>query len=137
MIFLIIPRMATLSILLVILRSHSEFYGIIVIAILASIILITTVPFYKIDPKRAFIGAVASIFAPCIVVGEHTAYYLVVNFSGSVLFLLISIGMPFLVLFVPISENNADHTDIFNISIYQNQTLQVCISIFSKKELLK
>ena len=137
MIFLIIPRMATLSILLVILRSHSEFYGIIVIAILASIILITTVPFYKIDPKRAFIGAVASIFAPCIVVGEHTTYYLVVNFSGSVLFLLISIGMPFLVLFVPISENNADHTDIFNISIYQNPTLQVCISIFLKKELLK
>ena len=99
---------------------------------LALVILITTIPFYKIDPKRAFIGAVASIFAPCIVVGEHTAYYLVVNFSGSVLFLLITIAMPFLVLFVPISENNADHTDIFNISIYQNQTLQVCIFIFSK-----
>ena len=134
MIFLIIPRLSTLSILLVILRSHSEFYGIIVIVILALVILITIIPFYKIDPKRAFIGAVASIFTPCIVVGEHTAYYLVVNFSGSVLFLLISIGMPFLILFVPISENNANHTNIFNISIYQNQTLQVCISIFCQKK---
>jgi hypothetical protein len=67
---------------------------------------------------------VASIFAPCIIVGEHTRYFLVVNFTSSVLFLLIAIGMPFMVLFVPVPELNSNHTDIFNISIYQNQTLQ-------------
>ena len=127
MVLLIIPRMSTLSLLLVILRNYSRFYGIIVLVIVVLIILASGSPFYKIDPKRAFIGAVASIFAPCIIVGEHTSYYLVINFSGSIMFLLLTIGMPFMVIFVPLPEVNSNHTDIFNISDYQNQTLQVCI----------
>ena len=127
MALLIIPRISTLSLLLVILRNYSEFYGIIAVVILVLLILSSAMPFYKIDPKRAFIGAVASIFAPCIIVGEHTSYYLVVNFCGSIIYLLISIGMPFLVLFVPVTE--FDHSDIFNLWTYQNQTLQVCINL--------
>ena len=129
MVLLIIPRISTLSLLLVVLRNYSKFYGFIVLlVILVLLILIAGIPFFKHDPKRAFIGAVASIFAPCIIVGEHTRYYLAVNGIGSILFLFISIGMPFMVLFVPVPELNSNHTDIFNIRIYQNQTLQVCIS---------
>ena len=127
MVLLIVPRITSLSLLLVILRNYSRFYGIIVLVIVVLIILASGSPFYKIDPKRAFIGAVASIFAPCIIVGEHTSYYLVINFSGSIMFLLLTIGMPFMVIFVPLPDVNSNHTDIFNISDYQNQTLQVCI----------
>ena len=110
---------------LVILRYYGQFYGIMVVAMLAFLVLVSIWRFYKLDPRRAVIGAVASILAPCIVIGEHTAYYLVVNFSISVLYLLISIALPFLIIFVPSVYSNL--TDIFNISMYQNQTMQVCI----------
>ena len=125
MVLLITLRISTLSISLVILRNYGKFYGIIVVATLAFLVLVSIRQFYKLDPRRALIGAVASIIAPCIVFGEHTTYYLVVNFSISVLYLLISIALPFLVFFVPVFDSN--HTDVFNISLYQNQTLQVCI----------
>ena len=95
MALMVVPRVATLSMSMAI----SPKFGFSIIVGILAIVCASCGPYYKIDPRKVFIGAVSSICAPCMILHDHTYFYLVVNFTCSTLLTILSCILPVLMYY--------------------------------------
>ena len=70
MVFQALPRIVTLSLTLFFMDLYVFGYSLTVLGPMILILLVVIIPFYKINPQKAFVGAIASLFAPCIVLDD-------------------------------------------------------------------
>ena len=90
-----IPRIATLGICFAYLKGNGFF----LMLVLISLILVMIYRFYKIDVQKAFLGAISSLFGPCIILDDFTRFYLFVSMISSSLYMLLLVLLNFLVFF--------------------------------------
>ena len=90
MVFQALPRIVTLSLTLVFMDLHTYGYSLTVIGPMIFILLIVIIPFYKINPQKAFVGAIASLFAPCIVLDDFSKFLLTTSTLTSVFYAVLS-----------------------------------------------
>ena len=95
MALLVFPRVATLSLTMAILPE----FGFWIILGIVAMICASCGAYYSIDPRKAFIVAVSSVCAPCMLLHDHTNFFYVVNYTGSVLLTILSCLLPVLVHF--------------------------------------
>ena len=95
MAMLVFPRISTISLALAVLPK----FGFWIIVGITLIVWLSSVGYWKLDLKASFIGAVASIFAPCMIVHDHYYYYYVINYTGSILLTILSCVLPCLIYY--------------------------------------
>ena len=93
MALLVFPRVATLSLTMAIIPQ----FGFWIIVGITGLVCASCAAFYKIDAQKAFIGAIASMCAPCMVFHDHTMFFYVVNYTCSALLTALSCILPVLV----------------------------------------
>ena len=90
-----IPRIATLSIFFAYLKGN----GFYLMAVWIFLILVMIYRFYKIDVQKVFLGAISSLFGPCIVLDDFTRFYLFVCVISSSLYMSLLVSLNCLVFF--------------------------------------
>ena len=129
MLTLTLPRMFILGMTLSLLNE----YGCIAIGCLVLFSLIVSVPYFKYDPQKALLGAISSLFAPCIVFDEHTKYFLITSLASTSSYIILSLSLPFMICF------NVDHIDIPEIfSSTRNTSFvsDVCLGVTEEKKFI-
>ena len=114
MALLVFPRIATLSLTMAVIPQ----FGFWIILTIAAISCTSCAAFYKIDAQKAFIGAIASICAPCMIFHDHTMFFYVVNYTCSALLTALSCILPVLVYHKEDLEIQSHH--IKRPMIFQN-----------------
>ena len=102
----VFPRVATLSLTMAILP-RLGFY--IIFAILL-IVCASCGAYYKMDAKKTFIGAVSTLFAPCMILHDHSKFFYVANYTVSAPLTLLSCALPLLVYF----KTDLEEMGLFN-----------------------
>ena len=90
MVFQALPRIVTLSLTLFFMDLYVFGYSLTVLGPMILILLVVIIPFYKINPQKAFVGAIASLFAPCIVLDDFSKFLLTTSTITSVLYAFLS-----------------------------------------------
>ena len=89
-------RTVTLSLLFAFLKGH---YSIIIEISIAIILLICVIPYCKNYGQMAVLGAITSLFGPCIVVNEFSLYFIVTTISSSLIYMSALAGLSLMIYF--------------------------------------
>ena len=89
-------RTVTLSLLFAFLKGH---YSIIIAISIAIILLICVIPYCKKYGQMAVLGAITSLFGPCIVVNEFSLYFIVTALSSSLIYMSALAGLSLMIYF--------------------------------------
>ena len=116
MVFQALPRIVTLSLTLYFMELYGFGNSLTVIAPMILILLIVIIPFYKINHQEALVGAIASLFAPCIVLDDFSKFLLTTSTSTSVLYAVLS-GMNLLIIFCK-DENESQFCNMTKPVVY-------------------
>ena len=90
MLLLTFPRIITLGLTFSFLRMD----GFIPVVLLLIFILLSVLPYHKIDGSKLFLGVTSSLFAPCIILDDISNFYLTVSMSSTIFYIILYIFLP-------------------------------------------
>ena len=68
--------------------------GFIPVVLLLIFILLSVLPYHKIDGSKLFLGVTSSLFAPCIILDDISNFYLTVSMSSTIFYIILYSFLP-------------------------------------------
>ena len=119
MLLLTLPRIITLGLTFSFLKMH----GFIPVVLLLIFILVSVLPYHKIDGSKLLLGVTSSLLAPCIVLDDISNFYLIVSMSSTIFYIILYSILPIIRkenLYKPNELSNETYVSCENQTAIQN-----------------